>query len=67
MSKTSQTPHRQLVSVASAAERVGCHPRTLRRWIAAGTLAAYRVGPRMVKIDLDELEAIVRPIPAVGP
>jgi excisionase family DNA binding protein len=54
------------VSLADAAERVGVTTRTLRRWIAAGTLPASRVGPRLVRVNLDDLEALLRPIPAAG-
>lgn len=56
----------QLVSLAAAAGAVDVHPRTVRRWIAAGALTGYRVGPRMVKVDLDELEAFIRPIPTAA-
>jgi excisionase family DNA binding protein len=51
------------VSLADAAERVGVTTRTLRRWIAAGVLPASRVGPRLVRVSLDDLDALMRPIP----
>lgn len=54
---------RQLVNISVAAEYANVHPTTLRRWIAAGRLPAYRVGPRLLKIDLGELDQIVRRIP----
>jgi excisionase family DNA binding protein len=54
------------VSLADAAEHVGVTTRTLRRWIAAGTLPAYRVGPRLVRVNLDDLEELMRPIAAAG-
>jgi excisionase family DNA binding protein len=43
---------------------IGCHPKTLRRLIAAGLLTGYRVG-RAIRIDLDELYAALPPIPTV--
>ena len=55
---------RQYVSLADAAEMIGCHPKTLRRLIAAGRLTGYRVG-RAIRIDLDELYAALPPIPTV--
>lgn len=51
-----------LVSVAEAAEILGVNPKTLRRWIAAGRLEAYRVGPRALRVDLDELLAVAKPL-----
>jgi excisionase family DNA binding protein len=38
-------------------------PKTVRRWIAAGRLTAYRFGPRLLRIDPDELDALLQPIP----
>lgn len=48
---------KRLVSLSAAAEYANVHPRTLRRQIASGRLTAYRVGARLIKIDLNELEA----------
>lgn len=56
---------RRLASVALAAEHADCNPRTIRRYIAQGLIRGYRVGPRLVKVDLDEIDRVlVRPIPA---
>jgi len=42
--------------------------RTLRRYISHGRLTGYRVGSRLIKVDLNELDAIAHPIPTVrGP
>jgi excisionase family DNA binding protein len=54
------------MSLADAAEHVGVTTRTLRRWIAAGALPAYRVGPRLVRVNLDDLEELMRPIAATA-
>lgn len=56
-------PGRRLVSIAVAAEQADVHPRTIRRWIAAGRLPAFRVGPHLVKIDLNDLDVFIRPVP----
>lgn len=58
-----RSSQRRYVSLADAAVYVDCNERTLRRHIAAGTLRGYRFG-RLVRVDLDELDAIIRPIPA---
>ena len=38
--------------------------KTIRRWIAAGTLPAYRCGKRAIRIKLEDLEAAPRQIPS---
>lgn len=63
--KPAPTP-RRLESIATSAEYVGCNPRTIRRYIAAGKLTGYRMGPRLIRVDLGELDAILRPIPTAG-
>jgi excisionase family DNA binding protein len=57
---------RRLRSVAEAAEIADVSPRTVRRWISAGVLPGYRVGPRLVKVDLGDLEQLARRIPTGG-
>jgi excisionase family DNA binding protein len=56
-------PPRRLASLATAAAYADVSTRTLRRYISKGRLTGYRVGPRLVKVDLNELEALARPIP----
>lgn len=53
---------KRLESLSVAAEYANVHPRTIRRYIAGGRLNAYRVGPRLIKVDLNELEAIFEPV-----
>lgn len=53
---------RRLASLAEAAEIADVHRLTLRRWGAEGRLRLYRVGPRLIKVDLNELEALLQPI-----
>jgi excisionase family DNA binding protein len=61
----SSTGH-QLITIAEAAKLIRVHPRTIRRRIAEGALVAYRVGPSLIRLDADELDAMLRPIPAAG-
>lgn len=49
---------RRLISLDEAAERLDICTRTLRRYIAAGRLTAYRIGPRLIKIDPAELDQL---------
>ena len=57
---------RRLLSIEQAAEVLGVHPRTVRRYISRGILIGYRVGPRLVKVDLTDVEQLARPIPTAG-
>lgn len=51
------------VSLQQAALLHGVSVDTLRRRIRAGRLPAYRFGERLIKIRIEDLEALFRPIP----
>lgn len=51
-------------TIADAAARLGVSPRTIRRRIADGHLTAYRFGPRLIRLDAVEVDAVLRRIPA---
>ena len=55
---------RRLASLQVGAEYAGVHVNTLRRRIAEGAVTGYRFGPRLIRVDLDELDAMLRAIPA---
>lgn len=57
---------RRLASISAAADYADISTRTLRRYIAEGRITGYRVGPRLVKVDLADLDRIVRPIPTAS-
>lgn len=59
-----KAPERRLVGLAEAAEYAACSTHTLRRRISEGSLRAYRMPgtSRLIRIDLDELDAALRPI-----
>lgn len=50
-------------TIAEAARRIGVHPNTLRRRIADGSLTAYRFGPRLIRLDAGEVDALLRAVP----
>jgi excisionase family DNA binding protein len=54
---------RRLESISGAAHYAGVHPKTIRRRISDGSLTGYRFGPRIVRVDLNEVDAMLRPIP----
>ena len=39
---------------------------TVRRWIKIGVLPAYKLGPRLVRVRMDEVAALARPFVVVG-
>jgi excisionase family DNA binding protein len=51
-------------TTAEAAAHYGVTVRTVRRWYVSGLITAYRVGPRLVRVDLDEIEQLAKVIPA---
>lgn len=55
-------PHRTPISVAEAARRIDVHPITIRRWVAQGRLPGHRVGPRLIRVFLEDVEKLTSPI-----
>jgi excisionase family DNA binding protein len=55
------------LSIQEVAEIYGVSTRSIRRYIAQGRLTAYRIGPRMIRLDAKQVEKelSVEPI-AVG-
>lgn len=57
---------RRLVSLSKAARYLDTSPRTVRRAISEGRLTGYRFGPRTLRVDLNEVDAVLRRIPTAG-
>ncbi len=57
---------RRLVSIPQAADEYGVCTKTIRRYISAGRITGYRFGPRMIRVDLDEIESTLRPLATAG-
>lgn len=58
--------HRRLAGIPQAAAYAAVSTKTIRRRIADGTLTGYRFGPRTLRVDLNELDDALRPIPTAG-
>jgi excisionase family DNA binding protein len=41
--------------------------KTVRDWIRRGLLPAYRFGPRILRVDLNDIDAMRRRVPAAPP
>lgn len=40
-----------MITLQEAANTYGVSVRTIRRWIASGQITAYRMGPRLIRLD----------------
>ena len=61
------TTSRRWLSQSEAAEYLGVTDRTIRNFIARGDLKAVRVrGSRLIRIDVRDLEEMLRPILTAG-
>lgn len=60
------TPAATLYTVSGAAERLNVSTDTVRRMIARGELKAYRYGPRLIRIDPADLEALRQPVTSLA-
>ncbi|BCP00705.1 excisionase family DNA-binding protein [Mycobacterium intracellulare] len=54
-------PRRRYAKQAEAAEYLQVTERTIRQMIADGRLTGYRCGTRLVRVDLNEVDAVMKP------
>jgi excisionase family DNA binding protein len=52
----------QFFTIDQAADLLGVDRSTIRRAIASGRLQASRLGPRLIRISAEALDAYLRPI-----
>lgn len=57
----------ELCTVPQAAATLGVHPSTIWRWIDAGRLPAYRVGPKSIRIKRSDVERLICPVKPAEP
>jgi len=55
------TPARRYATVKSAADYIGSSDKTVRRLAAQGKITLYRHGQRLVRVDLNQLDALLTP------
>lgn len=55
---TTRNPNFQ--SVEAAAERYKVNPRTIRRLIDSGQISPYKIGAKLIRIDVNETDALFR-------
>lgn len=54
------------VSLKEAAACLSVSEKTVRRLIADGVIAGYRVGPKSLRVKVDDLENVGRRIPSAN-
>jgi excisionase family DNA binding protein len=54
--------HPELIGLPEAADRCDVSYRTVRRWVADGRLSAVRIGPRLLKVSIADLDALHQPV-----
>lgn len=60
-------PPRRWLSQAEAGDYLGVTDRTIRNMIRRGQLRGHRVrGGRLIRIDRNDLDDLLRPIPTAG-
>lgn len=47
---------KKLITVADVVQQFGLSERTVRRYLAEGRLSAVRVGPRLIRLDAEQVE-----------
>lgn len=62
MPKTPARPARRWASIQESADYLGVTARTIRQMISDGRLSGYRNGQRLIRLDLNEIDAAMRPI-----
>ena len=62
MTLTNGRESRHLVPISAAAQYAAVSEQTIRRRIADGSLTGYRLGTRLIRVDLDEVDAFLTPV-----
>lgn len=55
------------ISLQAAHVQFGLSERTIRRYVDQGLLPAYRLGPRLLRVDTADLEQLLRPVVGAQP
>ncbi len=65
MPRTKAEPREpRFASLPVGAAYAGVPVRTLRSWITRGLVPGYRIGPRLIQVDLNDIDDLRRRIPA---
>lgn len=56
----------EFLTLAQAAEIFGTSARTIRRLIESGSLPAFRIGPRVLRVRAADVRALAKPVSVGG-
>jgi excisionase family DNA binding protein len=59
-------PRRDLATLERAADYADTSVHSIRRWISQGRLPAWRLGPRQLRVDLRDIDAMLVPLPTTA-
>lgn len=62
MPATSRRDRGRRVRLKAGAQHANACDKTIRNWIKAGLITGYRIGPKLLEVDLDEIDRIIRPV-----
>lgn len=54
------------ITIDEAATHLGVSPLTIRRRISSGDLPAFKMGRRAIRVRIEDVEALLEPIPTAG-
>lgn len=63
MTKPAEPTDSPLLSLGETAEHLGMGISSVHRLVASGKLPAYRVGPRLVRVRMSDVDALLVRIP----
>jgi excisionase family DNA binding protein len=61
------TPAPRYAGLTAAAKYAAVPIGTLRDWVRRGLLPAYRIGTRLLQVDLNDIDRMRRRVPAAAP
>jgi excisionase family DNA binding protein len=56
-----EAQQRRWASMKQTADYMGVSLRTVREWISQGSIPGYRINARVIRVDLNEVDAAFRP------
>ncbi len=57
----------RFVPFPEACRYAGVGANTMRDWIRQGILPAYRIGPKLLQVDLNDIDRLRQRVPAARP
>lgn len=54
--------HATMITPQQAADILGVSDRTIRNMVTSGALRDYRVGPRLIRLRLDDVRNALKPV-----